>query len=376
MKFFITLLCSLAFLATSCDDEKKREAEIQAKVDKVRTVLANQCAQDSDCVITGCHNSMCRAMPEPEYCDQRIVVAIENEDDINAVKRLVTEQLTVREAESVRIGGYAAGKWTISFHATPSQRKRIESALEHFTQSGFALLHPKAAQYTTALFRELEPFGSDVTLRSMKGVGNLVEKQIRSGDILSKDDIRNTWEQIEPSLGVRVSEDDEIERLWAYDVIFNKIAYLRLWPIDRRMRITARVWKDFEMRTDNGDIILSAQLDPPFDDTLRRWTENGNIIVVMLGTEIIATALPTTPITDGAFELVISDGAKSEIIMDNVRTLQAVTQMKGSVHFDKVSTAKVERDLTCQERFPRECACIEGSCGWKTNVDYNKCLYE
>ena len=376
MKKLIPLLCSIACLFNACDDDKKREAEIQAKVEKVRTVLANQCSKDDDCVITGCHNSMCRAMPEPEYCDQRIVVAVENESDIAAVKRIVTEQLTVTEAETLRIGGYAAGKWTISFHAPQSQRKRVESALEHLPQSGFARLHPNASTYTTALYDELKQFGSDIALRAMKGVGNLVEKQIRSGDILSKDDIRNTWEQIEPALSVKVSDDDDIERLWAYDVIIQKIAYLRLWPVDKRQRITARLWNDFDMRTDNGDIIISATLDQPFADTLRRWTEDGSIIVVLLGTEIIASAIPNIPISDGTFELVISNGAKSEIMMEKTRTLKAVTQIKGAVHLDRSATAKVERDLTCLERFPRECACIDGSCGWKTNVEYNKCLYE
>ena len=376
MKKLIPLLCAAACLINACDDdEKKREAEIQAKVEKVRTVLANQCSKDDDCMITGCHNSMCRAMPEPEYCDQRIVVAVENEADIAAVKRIVTEQLTVSEADSLRIGGYAAGKWTISFNAPQSQRKR-ESALEHLPQSGFARLHPAAQKYTNALYGELQHLGSDVSLKSMKGVGNLVEKQIRSGDILSKDDIRNTWEQIEPSLAVKVSEDDEIERLWAYDVIIQKIAYLRLWPIDKRQRITARLWKDFDMRVDNGDIIISATLEQPFADTLRRWTENGSIIVVLLGTEVVASAIPNTAITDGSFELVINDGAKSDITKQNIQTLKAVTQLKGSVHLDRPATAKVERDLTCLEQFPRECACIDGSCGWKQNVDYNKCLYE
>ena len=376
MKKIALLLLSLCFVILSCDDEKEREAELQKKVEKVRTVLANQCSQDADCVITGCHNSLCRAMPEPENCDQRIVVAVENDADVDAVKRIVREQLTVTEADTLRIGGYAAGKYTISFHAAPSQRKRVESALEHLPQSGFARLHPGAQKYTQALFAELQHFGNDVALRSMKGVGDLVEKQIRSGDILSKDDIRNTWEQIEPSLAVKVSENDEIERLWAYDVIFQKITYLRLWPIDKRQRITARLWKDFEMRVDNGDIILSANLEPPFSDTLKRWTQDGSIIVVLIGTEIIASAIPNLPIEDGAFELVISNGAKSEIMMENIRTLQAVAQLKGAVHLDRPATARVERDLSCIERFPRECACIEGSCGWKTNVDYNKCLYE
>ena len=376
MKKLALLLLCFCFVILSCDDEKEREAEIQKQIEKVRTVLANQCSQDADCMITGCHNSLCRAMPEPENCDQRIVVAVENDEDIDAVKRIVREQLTVAEADTMRVGGYAAGKYTVSFHAAPSQRKRVESALEHLPQSGFARLHPGAQKYTEALFKELQHFGNDVALRSMKGVGNLVEKQIRSGDILSKDDIRNTWEQIEPALAVKVSEDDNIERLWAYDVIFQKITYLRLWPIDKRQRITARLWKDFEMRVDNGDIILSANLEPPVSDTLKRWTQDGSIIVVLIGTEIIATAIPNIPIEDGAFELVIANGAKSEIMMENIRTLQAVAQLKGAVHLDRSATAKVERDLSCIEKFPRECACIEGSCGWKTNVDYNKCLYE
>ncbi len=375
LKFqFIILLAALFSFLTACNDDEEREAQFQAKVEKTRTALGNHCSEDSDCIVTGCHMTMCRAMPEPEFCDQRLVLAIDDPSDIGAVKSIVTDQLTVREAETVRLGGYAAGRWTLSFMATQAQRERIETALNHLPQSGFAKLHPKATEHSQALFERLND--PDSTMRSMKGAGKLVEKQIRSGDVLSKDDIRNTWTQVAPMLDIDLFEDDKIERLWAYDVIFDKIAQLRFWPVDKRQRISVRLWKDLQYRTDNGDLILSAQLADSIHATFKSWTESGNIILLLLGNEVIATAIPDQPITDGRFEMVIHDSANNETLMTSIKTLEAVSKMKGSIHIDSEATANVERDITCHRKFPRECACINGSCSWKINKDYNTCLYD
>ena len=377
---FKALLCSMIVLIFGCSGEdKKKEAELQAKVEKTRTVLANHCSNDADCIVTGCRHTMCRAMPEPDYCDHRIVLAMDDAEDVHAVQILVSEMLTVREAESVRIGGYGAGKWTLSFHASPIQRKRVEEALNNLSMSGFARLHPQAGAHTKALYETLSKTESrsDLALREMRGAGMLVEKQIRSGDILSKDDIRAAWEQIAPAIeSVHLNDDDEIERFWAYDVIFDKISQLRLWPIDKRQRITAKLWNDLESRVDNGDIILTASLAPSVVDTFKNWTSTGELIAILVGNEVVATAIPQKNITDGRFELVIENGASQETIVSNVETLKSVAHMKGGVHIDKKATENVERDISCHHQFPRECACIEGSCGWKMNADYNKCLYE
>ncbi|MBQ8035538.1 MAG: hypothetical protein IJ268_00960, partial [Proteobacteria bacterium] len=90
----IILLSALIFFGCGSDDEK--EAKFQAKVEKTKTVLANQCSKDEDCVVTGCHQTLCRAMPEPDYCDQRIVLAAADSADIPVLKSIIAEQLTVQ----------------------------------------------------------------------------------------------------------------------------------------------------------------------------------------------------------------------------------------------------------------------------------------
>ncbi|MBO4351339.1 MAG: hypothetical protein J6A01_10385 [Proteobacteria bacterium] len=368
--FFIALF---ACVLGACNDDEKKEAEFKAKVEKTRTVLSNHCSTDSDCMVTGCHKTMCRAMPEPEYCEQRIVLDMDDKNDIPVVRGIVSDLLTVREAETVRIGGYAAGKWTLSFMATQAQRERIETTLNHISQSGFARIHPNAETYSQALFDKLAD--PDSELRTMKGVGILTEKKIRSGDVLSKDDVRNTWALAAPSLDVKVSDNDDIELLWGYDVLFDTISHLRFWPVDKRQRISIRLWKEFDYRTDNGDIILTAQLADPVVDTFKQWTQDHKLIVVLLGNEVLATTLPEQIVSNGHFDIVIHDGAKNETLIKSMETLKAVSQMTGGVRLDRDSTQKVERDITCHEKYPRECGCIEGSCGWKLNIDYNACLY-
>ena len=40
------------------DDDDEKLAKYEAQVAKTRTVMANQCSNDSDCLITGCHGTM------------------------------------------------------------------------------------------------------------------------------------------------------------------------------------------------------------------------------------------------------------------------------------------------------------------------------
>lgn len=375
-QLIISLTASL-FAFCSCDDkDEDRLAQIEAKVTRTRTVLANQCSQDSDCVVTGCRQTMCRAMPEPDYCDHRIVLSMESAEDAQAVKRIVAEQLTLGESDTIRIGGYSANRWTLSFHATQAQRERVESTINSLAHSGFARLHPQSARYTDEAYRALSANDPDITVRTMRGAGPLIEKKIRSGDVLSKDDIRNAWAHLSPIQNVRLGEDDDIERIWSYDVVFDAISHLRLWPVDKRQRLSVRLWKSLSRRIDNGDLIIAGEVDPNMVDTLRNWTKSGSLILLTLGSEVIATALPETPIEDGRFELVIDGAANNETQIDAIEMLESIVHMHGEVYIDKQATASVERDITCQERFPRACACIDGYCGWRVNPDYNACLYE
>lgn len=375
IKFVALFLCFAVFLGCSSEEEEKL-AKLSAHAESTRAVMANRCTTDADCMVTGCRGTMCRAMPEPDYCDHRFVIALDDESDLSTVRQIIMEQLTEREADTVRVGGYAAGRWTVSFQATPGQRERVEQTIQSLNFSGFARLHSRAADYTRAAFEKRAPNDNDIILKTMKGAGVLLEKKIRSGDILSKDDIRNTWEQTADLRAVVLSEDDEIERIWAYDVIFENVSHLRLWPIDKRQRLSVRLWKSFQHRVDNGDIVISGEVSDNMIETFRNWTQSQHLMVLMLGQEIIASALPEQAIEDGKFELIIHDGVKNETTVNAVEMLQRVAQMKGSVRIDAKATEAVERDITCGKKHPRTCACIEGYCGWRMNSDYNACLFE
>lgn len=361
----------LSFFLISCHDDRE-EAEFQAKVERTRAALGNHCTQDSDCVITGCRNTLCRAVPEPDYCEHRIVLEIDSLDDLTTVKRLIMEQLTVQESQSVQLGGYSAGRWTLSFSADLSQRSKIEATLSAISQSGFARLHDKSQQYAEETEKSLRD--PDVTLRSLRGAGKLLEKQIRSGDVLSKNDIHNTWTQLASFL----EASDEIQDkncFWAYDVVVDKISYLRLWPIDKIQRISLQHWENLDVRTDNGDIIITATLDDSASEQFAQWSQENRVIVLILGQEVIASSTPTQRIENGRFELVIHDGASNASLLASIEMFQAIAQMEGSVRIDQDATRKVERDLECHQQNPRTCACIAGSCGWRQSEDYNACLY-
>ena len=369
------ILCAVGGLFAACSDDEKKLEEVRMRDMRTREILSNTCHQDSDCIVTGCRKTLCSSMDQADSCDHRLVVALDDPGDAKAVERFVKQRLTVREAESVRMGGYAAGQWTISFQAPLSQRNRIQLALETISMSGLAVLHPNATDDSKKLSAAFEG-DPDVALRNMLGAGPLVEKQIRSGDWLSKDDIRDTWQGIAPTLEKTFDIKNDVEHLWAYDIITGNIAYIRLWPIDSRTRIPLNRWKDIKYHIENGDVHLEGTLDDNAAATLEAWTDQQQLILLTLGNEVLASALPKQSIEDGVFDIIIRSGSENRDLLEALESLKDVAQMKGTVRVDPIATARVERDIACHQENPRECGCIEGTCGWKHNTEYNACLYK
>jgi len=319
---------------------------------------------------------MCRAMVEEAFCDHRLVIALDDAADLEAVQRIVAQKLTVREAETVRAGGYAAGQWTLSFHASASQRRRIEITLEHLAHSGLGRLHPRAEAQSRALFEALSPSDADISLKTMQGAGPLIEKQIRSGDLLSKSSIRDAWQQLAAALdGIQFSQEDEQERFWAYDILTGRIAFLRLWPMDRRQRISLKHWVDFSHYFENRDWYVRGELSSEMAKVLERWTGDGILVGLLLGNEVIATGLARSVIDDGHFAFILRGVAENEDLRESLEVLSLIAQMRGGVHLVPEATALVEQDIACHEKHPRECACLDGTCGWRLNIEYNACLY-
>lgn len=369
---FVSLAILFALSACNDDDEKLNEA--RARDMRTREILSNSCHEDSDCIITGCRKTLCSSMDQEEACDHRIVIALEHPEDAKRIERFVKQQLTVREAESVRLGGYAAGLWTLSFQAPMAQRERIELAVQTISMSGLSILHPNAANDSKKLFEAFE-HNPDVSLKRLRGAGPLVEKQIRSGDWLSKDDIRDTWQDIAPVLK-KTFDTNDIEHLWAYDIITGNIAFLRLWPIDSRTRIPLTLWREFKYHIENGDLHIEGTLSENASETLENWTRDNKMILLMLGNQVLASVLPEKTIEDGVFDIIIRSGSENHDLMDALDRLNDISMMKGTVRLDPDATARVERDIECHQKNVRECGCIEGTCGWKHSTEYNACLYK
>lgn len=373
--FFVSLCAVGVCFFAACSDEEKKLEEARVRDMRTREILSNTCHEDQDCMMTGCRKMLCSSMDQADACDHRLVIALEYPEDIKAVENFVKQRLTVREAESVRVGGYAAGLWTVSFQASLSQRHSIQFALETIAMSGLAVLHKNVVEDSQALFEAFKG-DPDVSLRHMHGAGRLVEKQIRSGDWLSKDDIRDTWLGITPVLENTFDIKNDIEHLWAYDIITGNIAFIRLWPIDSRTRIPLSQWKDFKYRLENGDIHMEGSLNDHAASVFESWTEARKLILLTLGNEVLASALPKQTIDDGSFDMIIRAGSDHHDLMAALDSFREISLMKGTVRIDAEATARVERDIACHQKAERECGCIDGTCGWKQNPAYNACLYE
>lgn len=71
---YVIILAILDFAISACSDPyapQMDEAAIE-KNEKALEALDNQCEQDGDCMVTGCHRSVCRAAPEASFCDHTL----------------------------------------------------------------------------------------------------------------------------------------------------------------------------------------------------------------------------------------------------------------------------------------------------------------
>lgn len=373
-------MCSACFFLAlsfwaSCGGESEAERVEREWVEKSREAVANRCQEDSDCFVTGCHETMCRAVLEPDFCEHRIVVSLDDERDLSALERIVEQLLTVNEADTVRLGGYAANRWTLSFHAPRQQRVRLEAMLSELGQSGLGVLHVKSDELSRGLYDRLFDSDKDIALRTMRGAGVLFEKQIRSGDVLSKDDIRDAWFELADAIKDSFYEDEALERFWAFDVLPLGIAHLRLWPIDRRFRLPVKQWEQFSVQEEGVDWHIRGQVLPVSKSLLERWTSGGNLVVLLLGNQVLGSAIAKESISDGRFDFVIREQGENPELSMALKTLTLVSEMRGGLRIDADATANVERDLKCAKAHARQCGCIDGACTWGMDVEFNRCLY-
>lgn len=368
--FTLLFLCVWASLFVSCRQGGDDEA-YQEKLERDRFAISNQCHDDADCYVSGCHHSLCRATIEDDFCEHRYVLRLDTRDDLAALEAFVRTLLTEREAQSLRSGGYATQLWTLSLHASLGQRQRITEALRAVSLTGLTYLAPSATEVSEALAARLGPDDRDIRLRRTQKAGPLVEKIIRSGDILSRDDISRTWEHLMPLL------NNEAEKHhWDFDIIFESIPILRLWPVPKHERITVFAWESYEEIEDGDDLILRMGLNEKHAERLEQWSAKSEVILLVLGREVlIAAQLETSP---GAihYDLRIQGGKKNTVLRQHLEVLELLYGMEGSIQFDENATLRVERDIYCTQKVQRDCACIVGQCQWKNSKGYNACMIE
>lgn len=367
--FGASALALILLLSSACNNDEQTSA-YEKKLQRDKQAIQNQCISDADCHVSGCHQTLCRATIEADFCEHRFVVRLDNENDLAAIMAYVRALLTDREAETLQSGGYATNLWTLSFHASLSQRQRVASALRALSYSGLAILDKDALRASHSLAQQLSAVDRDISLKRMQGAGPLVEKIIRSGDVLSRNDISKTWENLSPLL----PDTGALDYSWDYDVVLDTISSIRLWPVYKNERIAVFDWSQFSFNVEDEDLRLSATVAKKDVDTLKKWSQNQAIILLSLGREILVAARVKEPIQGDSFEMLIHGGAKKRELSSQLKTLQRLYEMQGGVHFDEDATSRVERDLDCAKKVDRSCACIVGNCQWRVSPEFNECM--
>ncbi len=369
IRFIVLIIFCPCYFFFACNADTEPNV-YEEKLQRDKQAIQNQCASDADCHVSGCHRTLCRATFEDDFCEHRFVVRLDEESDLLALLAYVRGLLTEREAETLQSGGYATNLWTISFHASLSQRARVMDALRALAYSGFAKLDKDARSLSVSLSQELGINDRDISLKTMQGAGPLVEKLIRSGDVLSRNDISKTWEALSPQL----ADSSESRFQWDYDVVIDTKSSIRLWPVYKNERISVFHWKEFSYFVDAEDIVVSGELSQKQAEILQRWSKSEELILLTLGREVLTAASVKQAIEDGEFELRLHRGAKKRELLKQLTTLQRLFDMSGGVQFDEHATAQVERDISCSKKLKRDCACVQGHCQWRVNKEFNECM--
>ncbi len=367
--FVVVVVC---LLASSCRDEPN--PEIEAK--KVRDIEAiqNICHQDSDCFVTGCYEHVCRAAPDESICEHRLVVRLERDEDRAALETLISSELTPLEALTLRIGGYAARLWTLSFHASLQQRGRIISELQHIASSGIARVAANSAELSRALAAELIQRGvDDVALVKTQVVGELVEVGIRSGDILSLRDVEAKWAEV-GKIASAFWARGELAYDVAYDVVMDPLPALRLWPVDKTTRLYVSQFASLHVkRTD--EIELQIVLNETQRTWLAQWIQDiARPLVFIIGARVMTPMLVEAGVR--GHKLTVSMPLKSDDVSQQreLEKLEKLSQIKGVLRYEAQATSHAERDLDCHRQHRRTCACVAGHCQWRSHPKYQACL--
>jgi hypothetical protein len=379
-----TALCACLPLI-GCDNPYAPQMD-EAAIEKNEEALAalnNECDEDTDCMVTGCHRSICRAAPDGSFCDHTLrFQRLDDDPDTARLQRdleaLLRGLLSDDEHHTLRVV-VEPNLVTAWFHTTFTRRDAIEQRFAAITTGGLHRWAPHSQDIALTALAALDQSDARarLALRAAEGGPALLETPIIGGDLAAAR--RALTDALTGQL-------DPSTRL-AFEVLpRSSPPVLRAWIIDARPLIDMTAISDLRLRSDpaHPDVtLLSGSFAPKAVGPLSASVV-GHTLLWVAGDEVVASSLLRAPFRAGAFDLTWSaaDGfSQSQTAAAALQRLQQLTSapaLSQRVAFDPDATRAAEAHLACYKRQPplTSCACVERRCRWRDTSAFDACFDE
>lgn len=378
----VLLLLAALVAGSGCGEDPEKVARRERNVARsaqLKEAAQNHCTTDDDCQVTGCHGTLCRALPDEAYCLHRLVLARAPEVPEARVAHLVTvlleSVLTPREFETLTVAPLSNGSLLASFHAPLAQRARIETLLAAQAAGGFYLPHMQSDAIANAVMAEVARAGTPdnlpVLVREAEGGLRLVEVPVAGGELVSLADVRAARERVEQLL----------EPLRPPDAVIATEALLaREVPVVRGWVLTSEgaVSLDRIVELQFGGTRVEGRLDADGTARLEALSARARdrALAVVVDGEVIGAPLASGLVREGVFELNVPEAEFDPALRDALHRLDSSSELSKSAWLDRVATADAEVELGCWTAQPplARCGCVEGQCGWAPREPLEMCL--
>lgn len=379
----LLLVLSICNIVGACSDPyapQMDEAAIE-KNEKALEALDNQCEQDSDCMVTGCHRSVCRAAPEASFCDHTLAFTrLDSDPDTDRLRAdmevILRAQLQQSEVHTLQIS-VSADRVTAWFHTSYSRREQIEQRLSAIRTGGlyrWSALSPVVAQAV------MDRVGSEgrIRLRAAEGGPALLETTIEGNDIAAARSV----------LRAAVTDNTPPNTRWAFELLPQTFPpVMRAWLLDPRPLLDLNRLSELTQRQDPSadTTLISGRFDDIGQKILADATPPlvGHTLLWVADDEVLASSKLTKPLRDGRFELAFSSlnaythAQTAKAVLEQMERMRAAPNISSRVAFNPEITRSLEAHLPCYQHQPplATCGCSsEGRCAWRDDDPLKACI--
>jgi len=376
------MLFIVAWLFSACFDDGQ-DPGAQRQREQVNKAARNECSQDSDCMVTGCHGTVCRARRDNNFCEQQLVLrwlgegsARDEEAAIKAsIRGFARPHLDADELASLRV-------WVdvdvvkLSFHAQPERRRALEQAFAAPRAGGWYAPHPESENGLETLV------ASGLRIRASEEGPRLLEALIEAGDV----------ERAKQRLLAALPDARRVDKHVAFEVLTSTDPpVVRAWLLETQPRIPFSAMRALNLRTDTQApwiAQLDGALSPEGAQTLASWPDAVSVwptrLVLVNHDVVLAAPRRFAAISDGRWTLSWSQppGTRWQearaALLTRLAPLQESSHSLQQLRLDADATQRAEAFLTCFQRTPplSPCSCMEGRCQWQDPDALKQCVRE